>query len=87
MLPGKHGRMRAGVKDHRISNSDSAIGLALPQFDIWSGSVNHQHSKARFEELGHECRLDLDYSLSEGRFRSMDYESATPTARRPYADG
>jgi twinkle protein len=36
------------------------------------------HLKTRFEELGHECRLDLKYDLSTGRFRSTDYEAAMP---------
>lgn len=30
--------------------------------------------KARFEELGHPCKLNLDYRLKEGRYVSADYE-------------
>jgi twinkle protein len=28
--------------------------------------------KSRFDELGHPCRLALDYDLNEGRFKSVD---------------
>jgi twinkle protein len=31
------------------------------------------HRKARFEELGHPCKLKLDFKLSEGRYISADY--------------
>jgi hypothetical protein len=30
--------------------------------------------KSRFDELGYPCRLALDYSLSEGRFKAADYK-------------
>lgn len=30
--------------------------------------------KARFEELGHPCRLNLDYRTKEGKYVSIDYE-------------
>jgi twinkle protein len=43
------------------------------------------HLKARFEELGHECRLDLDYDLRSGRFRSTDFDQA-PAPPRRYKD-
>jgi twinkle protein len=32
------------------------------------------HSKARFEELGYPCKLDLRYDLNRARFVSTDYE-------------
>jgi twinkle protein len=32
------------------------------------------HRKARFDELGHPCRLSLDYKLKEGKYVSVDYE-------------
>lgn len=32
------------------------------------------HRKARFEELGHPCRLSLDYRLKEGKYVSVDYD-------------
>ena len=32
--------------------------------------------KSRFDELGHPCRLALDYSITEGRFRAIDYRMA-----------
>lgn len=31
------------------------------------------HRKARFEELGHPCKLGLDYSIDIGRYKSTDY--------------
>jgi twinkle protein len=31
--------------------------------------------KARFDELGHPCKLNLDYKPKEGRYRSVDYET------------
>ncbi len=30
--------------------------------------------KSRFDELGHPCKLALDYDLKEGRFKSADYK-------------
>ena len=30
--------------------------------------------KARFEEMGHPCRLSLNYKLLEGKYVSVDYE-------------
>jgi len=35
--------------------------------------VELYHLKARFEELGHECRLCLNYDLSKRQFKSTDY--------------
>lgn len=32
--------------------------------------------KARFEELGYPCKLNLDYRLSERRYVSIDYQAA-----------
>ncbi len=32
--------------------------------------------KSRFDELGYPCRLKLDYSIAEGRFRPIDYKLA-----------
>lgn len=32
--------------------------------------------KARFEELGHVCKMDLDYKTKEGRYRSVDYDQS-----------
>jgi twinkle protein len=32
--------------------------------------------KSRFDELGHPCRLALDYSITEGRFKAVDYKMA-----------
>jgi twinkle protein len=33
------------------------------------------HRKARFEELGYPCKLQLDYSLETGCYRSVDYQT------------
>lgn len=33
------------------------------------------HRKARFEELGYPCKLNLDYDLSKGRYVSTDYQT------------
>lgn len=38
------------------------------------------HLKARFEELGHECALKLDYDLKSRRYKSVDYDEATQDA-------
>lgn len=32
------------------------------------------HRKARFEELGYPCKLDLDFKVSLGKYVSVDYE-------------
>ncbi len=32
------------------------------------------HRKARFEELGHPCKLMLDFDLAKGAYRSIDYD-------------
>jgi twinkle protein len=32
------------------------------------------HRKARFEELGHPCKLNLKYEINTGKFISVDYE-------------
>lgn len=34
------------------------------------------HRKARFDELGHPCRLNLDYKIKLGKYISVDYEDA-----------
>jgi twinkle protein len=31
------------------------------------------HRKARFEELGHPCKLAMNYQLTNGRYVSTDY--------------
>lgn len=33
------------------------------------------HRKARFEELGFPCKLNLNYSLESGKFKSLDYDA------------
>lgn len=32
--------------------------------------------KARFEELGHPCKLNLNYKIKEGKYVSIDYDEA-----------
>jgi twinkle protein len=32
------------------------------------------HRKARFEELGCPCKLNLDYDRNRGRYKSVDYD-------------
>ncbi len=34
------------------------------------------HRKARFEELGHPCKLMMNYDIQRGRYVSTDYENA-----------
>lgn len=38
------------------------------------------HLKARFEELGHECALKLDFDLKTRRYKSVDYAAAEEAA-------
>lgn len=33
------------------------------------------HRKVRFPELGYDCRLELEYVVAEGRYRSSDYDT------------
>jgi twinkle protein len=39
--------------------------------------------KARFEELGYECKLGLNYEIKRGRYVSTDYDSAAGLNRVP----
>jgi hypothetical protein len=32
------------------------------------------HRKARFEELGYPCKLNLDHDRNKGRYKSVDYD-------------
>jgi twinkle protein len=41
------------------------------------------HRKARFEELGYACSLDLNYSVERGVYRSMDYDIAAVDFTKP----
>jgi twinkle protein len=36
--------------------------------------VNLYCRKARFDELGHPCKLGMDYQLKKGCYKSIDYE-------------
>jgi twinkle protein len=40
------------------------------------GAIKTQtdHRKARFEELGHPCKLFLDFKIKEGKYVSVDYD-------------
>lgn len=33
------------------------------------------HRKARFDELGHPCKLNMDYKIDQGRYVSIDYQT------------
>jgi len=39
--------------------------------------------KARFDELGHECKLGLDFKLKLGRYVSTDYDGTAGLNRMP----
>ncbi len=54
-------------------------GFVIHRPQIFDGTVRKTdvalfHRKARFEELGYPCKLQMDYSLSNGRFHSVDYQ-------------
>lgn len=73
----------AGSK-HWDNIPDQGLSIYRPKvFDNGERKTEAQlfHLKRRFEELGYECRLDIDYDLSSGRFRSTDQ---APPARLPY---
>ena len=64
-------------------NWDNAVdqGFVVHRPEIFDGSTRKTEAvlyqrKARFEELGHPCKLLLDYSLSKGRYLSTDYAGA-----------
>ncbi|ACK51688.1 hypothetical protein Msil_2768 [Methylocella silvestris BL2] len=53
-------------------------GFVVHRPEIFDGSNRKTeaalyHRKARFEELGFPCKLNLDYSLAKGRYVSTDY--------------
>jgi twinkle protein len=53
-------------------------GFVVHRPEIFDGTnrkteAHLYHRKARFEELGHPCKLKLDFKLSEGRYISADY--------------
>jgi len=53
-------------------------GFVVHRPEIFDGTnrkteAHLYHRKARFEELGHPCKLQLDFKLSEGRYVSADY--------------
>jgi twinkle protein len=53
-------------------------GFVVHRPEIFDGTnrkteAHLYHRKARFEELGHPCKLNLDFKLSEGRYVSADY--------------
>lgn len=76
----------AGSK-HWDNIPDQGLAIFRPKiFDKGQRKTEAQlfHLKARFEELGHECRLDINYDLSSGRFCSVDYEPVPPRVRQPY---
>lgn len=55
-------------------------GFVVHRPEIFDGTTRKTeailyHKKARFDELGHQCRLGLQYDLAKGRFRSTDYDT------------
>lgn len=54
-------------------------GFVVHRPEIFDG-VNRKteallyHRKARFEDLGYPCKLQMDYSLETGRYKSTDYQ-------------
>lgn len=53
-------------------------GFVVHRPEVFEGSTRKTeaafyHRKARFEELGHPCKLKLDYKLGSGRYVSIDY--------------
>jgi twinkle protein len=78
----------AGSK-HWDNIPDQGLAIFRPKvFDKGQRKTEAQlfQLKARFEELGHECRLDINYDLSSGRFRSVDYDEVPPRSRQPYSE-
>ena len=54
-------------------------GFVVHRPKVFEAGVRHTEAtlvcrKARYEELGHECQLWLNYDLATGRYRSTDYE-------------
>jgi twinkle protein len=41
------------------------------------------HRKARFDALGYQCQLKMDFDLTTGRYRSADYNGALGVNRLP----
>lgn len=82
--PAKMGKERRngvpGLEDISASKNwdnmvDQGFVVYRPQlFDGGSRRTETQlyHAKARFEELGYPCQLNMDYVLATGRFRSTD---------------
>ena len=62
------GALRAFHKNLRWARYEEASRLVADEYK--------QVFLGRYEELGHPCRLALDYVLDEGRFRSVDYKTA-----------
>lgn len=54
-------------------------GFAVHRPEIFDGTNRKTeaalyHRKARFEELGYPCKLNMNYQLSNGRYISTDYQ-------------
>ena len=54
-------------------------GFTIHRPEVFEGSARKTecafyHRKARFDELGHPCKLKLDYKLDRGRYVSIDYQ-------------
>lgn len=62
-------------------------GLVVHRPVMFEGNLrkteaNLFHRKARFEELGYPCKLELNYSVEKGRYECIDDIGETEIARR-----
>lgn len=62
-------------------NWDNAVdqGFVVHRPEMFDGTQRRTeailyHRKSRFEELGYPCKLNLDYVVDQGRYRSTDYD-------------
>jgi twinkle protein len=91
----QHGRSRdeppelehiSGSK-HWDNAADQGLCIFRPRvFENGKRKTDAQvfHLKTRYEELGYECKLGVEYDLSSGRFRSTDYDPAPLPPRTTY---
>jgi twinkle protein len=58
---------------------DQGFSIHRPQIVDESGTRQTKavlyHLKARFDELGYPCKVNLDFDPSTGRFFSIDYDA------------
>ena len=66
----------AGAK-HWDNMADQGFTVHRPKLfegGVVKTEVQLFHRKARFEELGHPCKLNLNYDRAHGKYKSVDYE-------------